>query len=144
MIETMTVLMVMSVVVRIGIPGYEGVTRRAEAVQVAADFNLVRQAVAEYQADHNEWPPDSWPGLTPPELVPYLGGLTFHRARYTLDWQNWAIPDGLPGRPGAQRVLALSVQATDRALGTAVEELLGSNANHFLTGDTYTFILEVN
>jgi hypothetical protein len=77
-------------------------------------------------------------------LVPYLDGLTFHRRGYTLDWQSWAIPDGLPGQPGARGVLALSVETQDRALGAAVEDLLGSNANHFMIGNTYTFILEVD
>ncbi len=144
MIEVMTALMVMSVVVRVGIPGYQGVVRRAEAVQVAADFNLVRQSVAEYQADFNSWPPDYALGVVPPELAPYLDGLVFNRGRYRLDWQNWALPDGLPGRPGARSVLALSVETEDRALGEALVQLLGSNASHFLLGNTYTFVLEVD
>jgi prepilin-type N-terminal cleavage/methylation domain-containing protein len=144
MIEVLTALMIMSVVTRLGLPGYQGVVLKAEAIQVVADFNVVRQAVAEYQADHNSWPGDFGPGLVPPELAPYLNGLPFNRGRYKLDWQNWALPNGLPNQPGARAILAVSVVTNDRALGAALEDLLGSNRNHFSLGDTYTFIIETD
>jgi prepilin-type N-terminal cleavage/methylation domain-containing protein len=144
MIEVLTVLMVMSVVVRIGVPRYQEVAIKAEAVQIAADLNVVRTAVSEFQSEFNRWPEDFGPGLVPPELAPFLDGLTFNRGRYRLDWQNWALPDGLPNRPGARAILAVSVVTEDRALGAALEDLLGSAGNHFILGDTYTFILDID
>ena len=144
MIEVLTVLMVMSVVVRIGVPEYQGVVIKAEAVQVVADINVVRAALNEYQAEYHLWPEDFGPGRVPPALAPYLDGLTFNRDRYQLDWQNWSLPAGLPGNPGARAVLAVSVLTEDRALGAALEELLGSTANHFSLGDTYTFIIQTD
>ena len=142
MIEVLTALMVMSVVVRIGIPGYQGVTLKAHAVQVVADIQELRTAVNEYQADHLGWPEDVGPGLVPIDLAPYLDGLTFKRRLYQLDWQNWRLPSGLPGRPGARAILAVSVVTEDRALGVALEDLLGTTTNHFSVGDTYTFVLD--
>ena len=142
MIEVLTVLMVMSVMVRIGVPSYRGVALKAEAVQIAADIHVVRAAVNEFQSDHNRWPADYGPGLVPPELAPYLDGLSFNRGRYRLDWQHWALPKGLPGRTDVRAILAVSVVTTDRALGAALEEMMGSAVKHLTLGDTYTFILD--
>jgi len=144
MIEVLTVLMVMSVVVRIGVPQYQGVAIKAEAVQIAADLHVVQTAVNEFQAEHNHWPEDFGPGLVPPELAPYLGGFRFNRGRYQLDWQNWTLPDGLPNRPNTRAILAVSVVTEDRALGAALKEMLGTNIHSFTIGDTYTFILDTD
>jgi len=144
LIEVLTTLMVASVVVRIGAPGYQGAVREGEAAQVASDFQAVRQAVADYRAQHGQWPAESGPGIVPPELSHYLSGLPFNRGHYRLDWQNWALPAGLPGVPGARAVLALSVITEDRALGAALLEILGPRGNHFVLGDSYTFILDVD
>jgi prepilin-type N-terminal cleavage/methylation domain-containing protein len=144
MIEVLTVLMATSVVVRIGVPSYQEVALKAEAVQVAADLNVVRAAVNEFQSEHHRWPEDFGPGLVPPELAPFLDGLTFNRGRYQLDWQNWVLPDGLPNRPGARAILAVSVVTEDRALGAAVRDLLGTAGSHFTLGDSYTFVLDID
>jgi hypothetical protein len=136
--------MVLSVAVRVGIPGYLAVSTRAEAARAAADLDRVRQAVTRYRASSDRWPVDYGPGLVPPELTPYLGGLVFNRPRYRLDWQNWPLPDGLPGRPHVRAVLALSVETEDLALGAALIEALGSDTRHFLVGNTYTFVLALD
>lgn len=142
MIEALTTLMALSVVVRIGIPGYQEMRLKAHAAQVVADIQVLRAAVNEYQADHLAWPEDVGPGLVPIDLAPYLDGLSFKRRLYQLDWQNWKLPSGLPGRPGARAILAVSVETEDRALGVALGELLGTTTNHFSVGDTYTFVLD--
>lgn len=142
MIEVLTVLMVMSAVVRIGIPNYQEIRLKAEAIQVVADFHVVRQAVFEYQAENNGWPQDFGPGLVPPELADYLEGFSFNRGRYQLDWENWALPSGLPSNPDARTILGITIVTQDRALGAALQELLGSTSAHFSLAGNYTFILE--
>ena len=142
MIEVLTVLMVMSAVVRMGIPGFQEIRLKAEAVQVVADFHLVRQAVFEYQVENHGWPQDFGPGQVPPELAPYLDGFSFNRGRYQLDWENWVLPSGLPSNPDARIILGITIVTQDRALGSALEELLGSTSAHFSLAGNYTFILE--
>lgn len=142
MIEVLTVLMVMSAVVRIGIPNYQEIRLKAEAIQVVADFHVVRQAVFEYQAENHGWPQDFGPGLVPPELADYLEGFSFNRGRYQLDWENWALPSGLPSNPDARTILGITIVTQDRALGAALQELLGSTSAHFSLAGNYTFILE--
>jgi len=143
MVEVLTTLMVMSVVVRIGIPNYQEVRLKAEAVQVAGDFNVVRQAAFEHLAENHGWPRDFGAGQIPPELASYLpDGFSFQRGRYQLDWENWVLPSGLPSNPDARAILGLSIVTEDRALGAALEALLGSNSNNFSLAGSYTFILE--
>ncbi len=143
-LEALTALMVLSVLVRLGLPIYQGVRLETQAAQIAADITAVQAAVSEYRSEHSSWPRDLGPGIVPPELVPYLDGLPFNRGPYRLDWQNWALPDGLPDHPGTRAVLAVSVVTEDRALGVALLELLGPTAKHFAIGDSYTFILDAN
>jgi len=141
LIDVLTALMLISVFVRIGIPVYRSVVLRAETGRVGSDFEVVKEAVTEYHAEHGEWPEESGPGLVPPGLAPYLDGLPFIRGRYRLDWQHWQLPSGLPGVTAVRAALALSVITEDRALGAALLEALGSSGAHFALGDSYTFIL---
>ncbi|MFC1791644.1 type II secretion system protein, partial [Gemmatimonadota bacterium] len=79
MVEVLTALMVMSVVVRIGIPNYQEILLKAEATRALGDFELIRLAAFEYQADNHVWPPDAAPGVVPPGLETYLPeGYSFH------------------------------------------------------------------
>jgi len=143
LIETLTTLMVMSILVRIGIPNYQEVALKAEAARVAGDFNVVRQAVSAYQADNNRWPADFGPGQVPPGLAPYLpDGFSFKRGRYWLDWENWSLPSGLPSSPGTRAILGVSVVTEDRALGLVLGEFIGPSSAHFALAGSYTFILE--
>jgi prepilin-type N-terminal cleavage/methylation domain-containing protein len=143
MVEVLTTLMVISVVVRLGIPNYHEVRLKAEAVKVLGDFNVVRQAANVYMTEHNDWPQDLGAGQVPPELTAYLPpGFSFGRGRYQLDWEHWVIPSGLPGNPDLRAILGLSIVTEDRALGAALDGLLGSGRANFSLGPSYTFILE--
>ncbi len=140
MIEVLTVLMVMSVVVRIGIPNYQQVALKAEAARAVADFEAIRIAAIQYQSDHQSWPEDAYAGQVPAGLDQYLQeGFSFSRPVYDLDWENWSVGDGLPGTRG---VVALSVVTDNEYLGLYIQDLLGKNFPHFLNGTTYSFVVD--
>jgi type II secretory pathway pseudopilin PulG len=141
-IEALTAFMILSVLVRIAIPYYQEFRLEAEASRVAGDVEAVRQAAAEFRAQHQRWPRDMPAGRIPPEMEELLPpGFSFRRGGYQIDWDHWVLPDGLPGDPEFRRVLGISVVTPDRALGAAVRDLLGSGTTHFSLGDTYTFLL---
>lgn len=143
MIEVLTVLMVMSVVVRIGIPNYQSVLLKAEAARAVADFEAIRYAAIAYENDLHSWPEDAAPGQVPPGLVDYLPeGFTFIRPIYRLDWENWSLSSGLTSSPDTRGFVALSIVTDNEYLGAYLEGLLGSNATHFLLGNTYTFVVD--
>ena len=143
MIEVLTVLMVMSVVVRIGIPNYQEVLLKAEAARAVADFEAIRVAALQYEADFHSWPADAAPGQVPPGLEPYLpDGFSFRRPLYRLDWENWGLSEGLSGSPETRGFVAVSVVTDNEQLGASLEALLGNNSTHFLLGTTYSFVVE--
>ncbi len=140
LVETVTVMMVVSVLTRIAIPQAQGILTQARATEVRAAFSVVEESATRYSIDNNPWPNDTEPGVVPPELVPGLpSGFSFDRDRYQLDWENWALPSGLPGDPTVRGLVGVSITTSDRALGLALMDILPNNAK-FVLGDTYTFI----
>lgn len=143
MVEVLTVAVVMGTLVRIAIPNFHEVLLRARAAEVVGDFETVRVAALNYQADHLQWPEDAYAGQIPAGLDEYLPeGFDFVRAGYRLDWENWALPNGLPQNPGSGVLLGISIVTEDRELGVAVMDFLGSSMAAYELGDTYTFIVE--
>ena len=66
-------------------------------------------------------------------------GFSFDRARYQLDWENWVLPQGLPGDPTVRGLIGISITTSDRSLGLALMDVIPVNAK-FALGETYTFI----
>lgn len=143
MVELLTVALLMSTLVRMALPNFHEVLMKARAAEVVGDFEVVRVAVLNYHADHLQWPKDGYTGQVPAGLEAYLpDGFRFDRAGYRLDWENWALPGGLPRDPGAGTLLGISVVTEDMALGQAVLDLLGGAMTAYALGDTYTFVVE--
>lgn len=143
MVEVLTVMMVMGTLARMSVPSFHEVLVRARAAEVIGDFETVRVAVLSYHADHNQWPADGYTGQVPAGLAEYLPeNFSFEGAGYSLDWENWVLPDGLPQDPAARGVLAVSVVTEDRDLGFALGDILGGGMAHYALGDAYTFVIE--
>ena len=143
MVEMLTVAVVMGTLVRIAIPNFHEILLRARAAEVFGDFEVVRVAVMSYHADHMQWPEDAYTGQTPKDLEPYLpDGFSFVQAGYSLDWENWVLPNGLPQAPGTQALLGISIVTEDRELGQAMVDLLGGAMAHYTLGQSYTFVVE--
>lgn len=141
-IETVTVMLIVSVLTRIVVPQYQDVRLMAQATQIAADFNVVHIAAEEFFSEHHRWPEDTGPGEVPEELAPFLNeGFTFEKDTYKIDWENWVLPDGTPKHPETRVLLGVSVTTDNPALGHAVSELLRDRAKLTL-GSRYTFIFE--
>lgn len=55
-----------------------------------ADVIAVREGALRYASDRGAWPPESAPGVVPPELATDLPqGFEFQREAWTLDWNRW-------------------------------------------------------
>ena len=107
MVEVLTVAVVMGTLVRMAMPNFHEVVLRARAAEVAGDFETVRLAVLNYQADHLAWPVDTYAGQIPPGLAEYLpDGFSFDGPGYRLDWENWVLPNGMPQNPAIPMCLS--------------------------------------
>lgn len=133
-------ILLVSIITRIAIPQVQEVLTRARATEVRATFRVVTGAANRLSLENIPWPPDVDAGIVPPALRRQLPqGFSFDRGRYQLDWQNWVLPQGLPGDPTVRGLIGISITTSDRSLGLALMDLIPVNAK-FALGETYTFI----
>ncbi len=141
MVEVMTVMLLMSIVIRIAIPQMQEILTRARATEIRATFDVVEDAAIRITVQNNPWPEDVVAGVVPPELRASLPpGFSFERDGYLLDWENWVLPQGMPGDSTVRRLIGISVTTPDRSLGLALMDMIPQSAK-FTLGETYTFIL---
>lgn len=142
LIELLIVMAVVGILAGLALPNLRTVLVRARAAELAGDVDVVRVATLSYNAERHNWPSESSVGNIPADLAPYLPeGFTFARDGYQLDFENWSIPGGLPGDPGTQRLIGVSVVVPDEDLGNALRELLG-NAIVVSVGGTHTVLID--
>ncbi len=140
MVEVLTVMLLVSILTRIAIPSFQDILTRARATEIRASFGVVEEAATRLSIDNQPWPQDAEAGVVPPELRDALPeGFRFDRDSYQLDWENWALPQGMPGDPSVRALIGISVTTSDRSLGLALLDVIPVNAK-FSLGETYTFI----
>ena len=133
-------MLLVSILTRIAIPQVQDILTRARATEIRASFGVVEEAATRLSIENHPWPQDAAAGVVPPELLDALpDGFSFDRDRYQLDWENWALPEGMPGDPSARGLIGISVTTPDRSLGLALLDVIPLNAK-FTLGETYTFI----
>jgi prepilin-type N-terminal cleavage/methylation domain-containing protein len=138
-VELMTVLIVLGLLAGLAILKYIDLTHRARAAQAAGDLEAVRIAAYGAWYETGKWPAEVGPGITPPGMAQYLpGGFTFARKEYTLDWENFAPPNG--GQTAGMQV-GVVVSANDPRLQRALENALGNKLPFIDVGGDLTFII---
>ena len=139
-VEVVTVMLVVSIITRIVVPQMQDILTRARATEIRASFSVVEEAATRLSVENNRWPEDADAGVVPPELLASLPrGFSFERDRYQLDWENWVLPEGMPGDSTVRRLIGISVTTSDRSLGLALMGMIPLNSK-FTLGETYTFI----
>ena len=104
-LEAITVMLIVSIVARIAIPQFQEILTRARAAEIRATFDVVEDAANRLIVQNRPWPEDADAGVVPPELRPTLPpGFSFERGRYQLDWENWVLPNGMPGDSTVRRL----------------------------------------
>lgn len=141
-IEVLMVMIIVGLLVRIGYPRYHEMKLQAIAGKAASDFNAIKLAVYAYHTENQQWPAETGPEVVPPEIAPDLpAGFSFHRDEYTLDWENWELPNGLPANPQSRILMALSITTADTRLADIILKKLGASTLHFSSGNTSTFAM---
>lgn len=143
LIEMLLVVVIIGVLAQIMVPNLRVVRTKARAVDVMADINVVRTAAQNYNGDTFTWPAETGTGTVPSELTSdYLPeGFAFTGQDYQLDWENLAVPGGLPQDPGTTRILGVAVVTDNTELGNAIVDVFGE-AGWYNVGNSYVFIIE--
>ena len=141
-IEVLVVMLIVGLLAQIALPRYHEMKNQAIAGKAAGDFHAIKLAAYAFHTQNQAWPPETGAGVVPPELAPDLPeGFSFNRNEYTLDWENWQLPNGLPQRPQTRMLMALSFTTTDSLLGVILINKLGHSTLHFTAGNTTTFVI---
>lgn len=144
LVEALTVLMVLSALVRLSIPGVQEVVARAEATRALTDIRVVEGALEAYLAEHAGFPSEVGSGAASSDLDRYLPeGFSFNRGRYRLELHVWSLPSGLPHRPQARTLAGLVLTTSDPAFAAALYELGGDGFPRLVLGGAQVFILDV-
>ena len=143
LIETVIVLCIVSVLVRIAIPAYAAIRRDSIASQAVGDFNVVRSAtIAQFEAT-GRYPADAPSGFVPAGMAAYLPrDFSFARREYELDWQNYVVADTTTSGAVPGQILALTVTAHDPQMGLTVLSHLGANCTHWSVDESHTFVIQ--
>lgn len=142
MVELLVVVSIVGILAGLAIPNMRTVLLRARATEVAADFDVVRVAALQYNAQTQLWPSETSLGVVPGELEDYLpDGFTFQGNGYELDYERWDMPGGLPGDPSTRTLIGVSVTTDSDELGNAVAQFLGGTIL-FSVGNTHTVVID--
>lgn len=142
LVELLVVAAIVGILAGLAIPNLRTVLLRARATELAGDMEVVRTAALNYNGDFHTWPVEAAAGNIPTGLGPYLpDNYSFVRNGYSLDYENWSLPGGLPGDPTTNTLIGVSVVVTDATLGNALIELLG-NSIVFSVGNTHTVVID--
>ncbi len=144
LVELLVTVSIVGILAGLAIPNMRNMTFRARATNVAADLEVLRVATLSYNGDQHNWPAEVASGVVPPELVGFLpDGFSFAGTGYELDYENIAIPMGLPGDPNVSLLIGASVTAADSRLSNGIAELLGGTIV-FSVGSTHTVVIDAS
>lgn len=138
LIELLVVFIVLGILSSISLLKYIDLRKTAQAARVASDFNAIKIATYTYYSDATRWPAEVGPGVIPPELLPSLSaGYSFVRDVYTLDYDYFPVSGSGPG----SYIVGVTVTATDPALMTKLEQILGRSMPFLAAGGSLTYII---
>ena len=142
LIEMLVVIVIVGLLAKIAFPRYHEMKLQAVAGKAAGDFHAIKLAAYAFHTENQQWPVEVSAGTVPPELVPDLpDGFSFNRDEYTMDWENWVLPNGLPQFPQSRMLIALTITTSDTTLASIILLKLGHSTLHFTVGNTSTFAM---
>ena len=137
--ELMIVMLVITILAGMMVMRYIELKHRALAAQATSDMENVRLAAFTKFYDTVSWPSAPWPGVVPPELVPYLGnGFSFSRPEYKLEFENF-VPPG--GGPSATYQIAIRFSSSNQALVNTMLQVVGDRAPYIVLGNDVAVVL---
>jgi prepilin-type N-terminal cleavage/methylation domain-containing protein len=143
LLELLIVVAVIGIIAAITIPALVKAKVKSKTAVIIMDFHTVREAAILYNSDNNTYPPDTGPGVYPPEFKDYLTpkfNFANPDAIYSYDWENWTGTGGNPGDGGTGIALGFSVHTTDPLLGATLLKRFPHDGAQ-TAPDTYTFTI---
>jgi prepilin-type N-terminal cleavage/methylation domain-containing protein len=141
-VEILTVMIIIGLIVRIAVPRFHDMKRRATAGKVVGDVHSIRVGSYTYYTEKGTWPPEYGAGIVPTELVTYLPqNFSFTFPEYTFDYEVWPLSGGMPGNPQQSAIIAVSVTTVDIRLAQQLLKMAGKGFVPFAAGNKVTFFV---
>jgi len=142
LVELLMVMAIVGILAGLAVPNLQNMITRARAAELAGDLEVVRIAALNYHAEYLTWPAETSDGEVPSELTEFLpDNFDFAAEGYSLDYENWSLPGGLPGDPNTTTLIGVSVTTDEALLGNALIELLGP-VIVFSVDNTHTIVID--
>jgi prepilin-type N-terminal cleavage/methylation domain-containing protein len=142
LLELLVVVAVIGIIINIAIPSLYSALYHAKAARIMEDFHIVRTMASQHYADHSFYPPETGPGVEPPELTPYLQGrLHWTHEDYQYDWELWVDSSGNPTEPSTGVIVGFSIVTSDPKLAEAVHKIYQGAILDTVPNHT-TFVIE--
>ena len=125
LVELAAAVLIAGIVALIAVPNYLDLVRSTRAMQAVGDLYAVRAAAYLNYGDTTTWPPDSFPGIPPQQLLDRLPeGFRFVKSHYKIDWENWIGEIRKPDDARYGVEVGVSIVSSDPKLLDAVQRLL--------------------
>ncbi len=125
--------------VRIAVPRYSEMKRRAIAASIMGDVHAIRIAAMTEYTEHGAFPPDAGAGQLPPTLIDNLPlGFTFDKTDYDYDWHVWTTTNS---SGNTETLVGITVIVTDSRLATQLVKMAGAGYIPNITPTQVTFLV---
>ncbi len=122
------------------VPAFQRAALRQRAGQAANEIRIVCAAASTVHALDGHWPEDAPAGVVPASLTSRLPvGVGFVRRGYVLDWDRWALRDGIDPESNSGQFAGVSVRASDPRLLRLLADL---DRACLTVGGRRTYVLE--
>lgn len=141
----MVVLTIIGVLVRIAMPRFSDMRRRATAASIVADVHAIRVASYSYYAEAGQFPAIAANGRIPPVLVPHLpAGFSFRKPAGTYRWFVWTVTSGRGRNRTRETMVGVRVTPVGRKLINQLSRMSGRGFAPIVTARHVTFVLGTN
>lgn len=139
LVELLITMAFIGLLVRIAVPRYSEMKRRAIAASILGDIHAIRIAAFTHYTEHGAFPPDAGLAQLPPQLIENLpSGFSFDRVDYDYDWEVWSTTDG---SGNTQTLVGITVVVTDSRIAAQLVKTAGPGYIPVITPTQVTFLV---
>jgi type II secretory pathway pseudopilin PulG len=129
-VEVLVLVLLFGVVAGVAVPRAQQIRDGAVAREALTEFEGLRREAADHRAATGDWPPRAAPGFQ------------IEAERYTMEWEHWRLPEGLPRHPDIRVLAGITLTTEMPRVAEALARSLAGDAAWFALGDRYMFIFE--
>jgi prepilin-type N-terminal cleavage/methylation domain-containing protein len=139
LVEVMIVVAIIGLLAALALPAFAKARRRARVVRFCNDLRTATDAFARYAQDYGDYPPDSYPGITPTGMGGYLLNLDWTKPTPLggqWDWEHNSV--GVSA--GISVVIDVTPEAQD--VDNLIDDGNLSTGKFFSNSGRYTYVIE--